>query len=131
MSCAECTRSGSRRRISGLAASSCRPWRGCTTKSATIRGERWRPTSSLVEEDETNLDALEKLEQLATMLSDWDVLVRGLRIKAELVDDSEERASLWRRVGETRRDMLDQPELRDRGVRARRRDRAAQHVHPG
>jgi tetratricopeptide (TPR) repeat protein len=65
----------------------------------------------LVEEDDTNLEALEKLEQLATMLSDWDVLVRGLRIKTELVDDSEERASLWRRVGETRRDMLDQPEL--------------------
>jgi tetratricopeptide (TPR) repeat protein len=65
----------------------------------------------LVEEDETNLEALEKLEQLATMLSDWDVLVRGLRIKTELVDDPEERASLWRRVGETRRDMLEQPEL--------------------
>jgi tetratricopeptide (TPR) repeat protein len=65
----------------------------------------------LVEEDTTNLEALEKLEQLATMLSDWDVLVRGLRIKAELVDDSEERASLWRQIGETRRDMLDQPDL--------------------
>jgi tetratricopeptide (TPR) repeat protein len=65
----------------------------------------------LVEEDETNLDALEKLEQLATMLSDWDVLVRALRIKTELIDDPAERASLWRRVGETRRDMLEQPEL--------------------
>jgi tetratricopeptide (TPR) repeat protein len=65
----------------------------------------------LVQEDDTNLEALDKLEQLATMLSDWDVLVRGLRIKTELVDDPEERASLWRRVGETRRDMLDQPEL--------------------
>ncbi|HTV24521.1 MAG TPA: tetratricopeptide repeat protein [Polyangiaceae bacterium] len=65
----------------------------------------------LVQEDDTNLEALEKLEQLATMLSDWDVLVRGLRIKTELVDDPEERASLWRRVGETRRDMLDQAEL--------------------
>jgi len=65
----------------------------------------------LVEEDTTNLEALEKLEQLATMLSDWDVLVRGLRVKAELVDDSEERARLWRQIGETRRDMLDQPDL--------------------
>jgi golgin subfamily B member 1 len=65
----------------------------------------------LVQEDDTNLEALDKLEQLATMLSDWDVLVRGLRVKTELVDDPEERASLWRRVGETRRDMLDQPEL--------------------
>ncbi len=65
----------------------------------------------LIEEDDTNLEALEKLEQLATMLSDWDVLVRGLRIKTELIDDPEERASLWRRVGETRRDMLDQPDL--------------------
>jgi tetratricopeptide (TPR) repeat protein len=65
----------------------------------------------LVGVDETNRAALEKLEQLATMLSDWDVLVRALRIKTEVVDDVEERASLWRRVGETRRDMLEQPDL--------------------
>lgn len=65
----------------------------------------------LVSEDETDAEALEKLEQLAIMLSDWDVLVRALRIKTEIVDDPEERASLWRRVGETRRDMLEQPDL--------------------
>jgi tetratricopeptide (TPR) repeat protein len=65
----------------------------------------------LVSVDETNRAALEKLEQLATMLSDWDVLVRALRIKTDVVDDVEERASLWRRVGETRRDMLEQPDL--------------------
>ncbi len=66
---------------------------------------------ALVDLDETNVDALEKLEQLATMLSDWSVLVRALRIKTELVDEPEDRASLWRRVGETRRDMLEQPDL--------------------
>ena len=62
----------------------------------------------LHEAEPSELEALEKLDQLATLLSDWPVLVRALTAKAELLLDGEERASTWRRVGEVRRDMLDQ-----------------------
>jgi len=47
------------------------------------------------------------MEQLATLLSDWPVLVRVLTAKAELVASDDERASVWRRVAEAKRDMLD------------------------
>ncbi len=57
--------------------------------------------------DETDLEVLAKMEPLATLLSDWEVLVRVLTSKAEYVLDDEERASLWRRVGEAKRDMLE------------------------
>src|SRR5690606_30039922 len=56
----------------------------------------------------TQLEPLERMEALAILLSDWDVLDRVLVAKAELVFDDEERAGLWRRVGEGRRDMLNQ-----------------------
>jgi golgin subfamily B member 1 len=57
--------------------------------------------------DETELQPLEEMDALATLLSDWPTLVRVLTRKAELVPDDETRASTWRRVGEARRDMLD------------------------
>jgi tetratricopeptide (TPR) repeat protein len=57
--------------------------------------------------DETELQPLEEMDALATLLSDWTALVRVLSRKAELVPDDETRASTWRRIGEARRDMLD------------------------
>ncbi len=57
--------------------------------------------------DETELQPLEEMDALATLLSDWPSLVRVLMRKAELVPDDETRASTWRRVGEAKRDMLD------------------------
>lgn len=60
----------------------------------------------LHEEDPSDLEALEKVEQLAMLLSDWQIVVRALVAKAEIVLDDEQRASLWRRVGEAKRDML-------------------------
>ncbi len=59
--------------------------------------------------DETDIAPLEKMEALATLLSDWPTLVRVLTAKADLLLDDEERASVWRRVGEARRDMLEDP----------------------
>jgi len=57
--------------------------------------------------DETDLEPLDEMDALATLLSDWTSLVRVLTKKAELVPDDETRASTWRRIGEARRDMLD------------------------
>jgi tetratricopeptide (TPR) repeat protein len=57
--------------------------------------------------DETEIEPLNKMESLATLLSDWQVLVRVLTAKAELLPNDEERASVWRRVAEAKRDMLD------------------------
>ncbi|HEY4103998.1 MAG TPA: tetratricopeptide repeat protein, partial [Polyangiaceae bacterium] len=62
------------------------------------------------EADPSDLDPLEKMEQLATLLSDWPTLVRVLTDKADLLLDDGERASVWRRVGEAKRDMLDDSE---------------------
>lgn len=57
--------------------------------------------------DETEVAPLEEIDSLATLLSDWTTLVRVLTRKAELVPDDESRAATWRRVGEIKRDMLD------------------------
>jgi tetratricopeptide (TPR) repeat protein len=57
--------------------------------------------------DESDSRPLDEMDQLATLLSDWPTLVRVLAKRAELTNDDEERASLWRRIGEARRDMLD------------------------
>ena len=57
--------------------------------------------------DESDSRPLDEMDQLATLLSDWSTLVRVLAKRAELTNDDEERASLWRRIGEARRDMLD------------------------
>jgi golgin subfamily B member 1 len=65
----------------------------------------WR----LYEVDPGELETLEQIERLATLLSDWAQLVRALVIKADLLLGDEERAYSWRRIGEARRDMLDDP----------------------
>lgn len=57
--------------------------------------------------DESDPEPLDEMDQLATLLSDWPTLVRVLAKRAELTNDDEERASLWRRIGEARRDMLE------------------------
>ena len=59
--------------------------------------------------DESELQPLEEMDALATLLSDWSTLVQVLTKKADLVADDETRASIWRRVGEAKRDMLDDP----------------------
>jgi golgin subfamily B member 1 len=66
--------------------------------------DAWERLFSL---DETELQPLEEMDALATLLSDWASLVRVLTRKAELVPDDETRASTWRRVGEAKRDMLE------------------------
>ena len=57
--------------------------------------------------DETDITPLEEMDALATLVSDWPTLVRVLAKKAELLVDDESRASTWRRIGEARRDMLE------------------------
>jgi tetratricopeptide (TPR) repeat protein len=57
--------------------------------------------------DETDVVPLDAMDILATLLSDWPVLVRVLVKKADLTPSDEERAEIWRRVGESRRDMLE------------------------
>ncbi len=59
--------------------------------------------------DESEIEPLNQMESLATLLSDWPVLVRVLTSKAELLPSDEERASVWRRVAEAKRDMLEDP----------------------
>jgi tetratricopeptide (TPR) repeat protein len=54
----------------------------------------------------TDIEPVERMEALSTLLSDWETLDWVLVDKTELVLDDEERASTWRRVGEGRRDML-------------------------
>ena len=65
----------------------------------------WR----LYEVEPGELQTLEQIERLATLLSDWAQLVRALVIKADLLLGDEERAYSWRRIGEARRDMLEDP----------------------
>ncbi len=60
--------------------------------------------------DESDSRPLDEMDQLATLLSDWPTLVRILAKRAELTGDDEDRASLWRRIGEAQRDMLDDPQ---------------------
>ena len=57
--------------------------------------------------DETDIEPLENMDELATLLADWAMLERVLGKRAELTTDDEERASTWRRIGEVRRDMLE------------------------
>jgi tetratricopeptide (TPR) repeat protein len=61
----------------------------------------------LFKQDESDIAPLEEMESLATLLSDWPTLVRVLTKKAELLSSDDDRASTWRRIGEARRDMLD------------------------
>lgn len=57
--------------------------------------------------DESDPRPLDEMDMLSTLLSDWQTLVRVLAKRAELTNDDEERAGLWRRIGEARRDMLE------------------------
>ena len=88
-------------------ASSSRRSRSSTTSSATIRGARSTRGTASSRSTRPSSQPLEEMDSLATLLSDWPTLVRVLTRKAELVPDDETRASTWRRVGEARRDMLD------------------------
>jgi len=57
--------------------------------------------------DETDAEPLEKMDVLSMLLADWTALVAVLTKKAELVGSDEDRALAWRRVGECKRDMLE------------------------
>ncbi|HVR18609.1 MAG TPA: hypothetical protein VMS65_02895, partial [Polyangiaceae bacterium] len=61
----------------------------------------------LYDSDPSDPEPLDATERLAILLSDWPALVTVLTAKSELVLDDTERASLLRRVGEAKRDMLD------------------------
>ncbi|HEX6766663.1 MAG TPA: hypothetical protein VF103_14315, partial [Polyangiaceae bacterium] len=64
----------------------------------------------LYDADPSDPEPLDATERLAILLSDWPALVRVLTAKSETVLDDSERASLLRRVGEAKRDMLDDRE---------------------
>ncbi len=66
--------------------------------------ETWERLAAL---DPDELDPIAHVEALATLLSDWQALVRALERKVRALSDDLERASTWRQIGETRRDMLD------------------------
>ncbi len=64
----------------------------------------------LYDADPSDPEPLDATERLAILLSDWPALVAVLTAKSETVLDDGERASLLRRVGEAKRDMLDDRE---------------------
>jgi tetratricopeptide (TPR) repeat protein len=64
----------------------------------------WGRVLRLANADEA---ALTGMEQLATLLSDWSALVDVLIARIQASESAAVRASLWRRVAEARRDMLD------------------------
>jgi tetratricopeptide (TPR) repeat protein len=57
--------------------------------------------------DESDPEPLDAMDTLATLLSDWPMLVRVLSKKADLPGIDAERAETWRRIGGARRDMLE------------------------
>ena len=61
----------------------------------------------LYEIEPGDINIIEQLERLATLLSDWESFVKALIEKADLLSSVEEQASCWRQVGEARRDMLE------------------------
>lgn len=63
--------------------------------------------AALHEIEQGELEPVAKMEQLALLLSDWQLLEKALVAKADLVFDEEERAEAWRRIGELRRHMLE------------------------
>jgi tetratricopeptide (TPR) repeat protein len=67
--------------------------------------ETWK---RLLQLDPSDARVLDEMDRLATLLSDWQTLVTVLAQRATVVQDVDEpRARLWRRIGEARRDMLD------------------------
>ena len=79
----------------------------CTTSAATTRGVLSERTSSSSCSTRPTMSRSTRWTSWRPLLSDWPSLVRVLGSKAELVSDDEARASLYRRIGETKRDMLD------------------------
>ena len=61
----------------------------------------------LVAGEESDPELLAKVEELATLLSDWTVLVRVLQKKADAAYADDEKASFFRHMGEIYRDMLE------------------------
>lgn len=59
--------------------------------------------------DPTDQEPLEAMDTLAVLLSDWATLISVLEKKSETASD-EENASIWRRIAETKLDMLEDPE---------------------
>jgi tetratricopeptide (TPR) repeat protein len=62
----------------------------------------------LSELDPTDPEPLESMDTLAVLLADWPTLISVLEKKSEIASD-EENASIWRRIAETKLDMLDDP----------------------
>ncbi len=98
----------------GIAHASDLGQRELLTRSAKLHDERRDDPRRALEAyerlfklDESDIAPLEHMDELATLLSDWTALVRVLARKAELQNDDEERANTWRRIGEAKRDMLD------------------------
>lgn len=60
--------------------------------------------------DESDPEPLVLADELALLLGDWKALAELLPKRAELSLDDEERAGLYRRIAEIRRDMLGDPE---------------------
>ena len=59
--------------------------------------------------DPTDAEPLEAMDTLAVLLSDWATLIGVLEKKSEMASD-EENASIWRRIAETKLDMLEDAE---------------------
>lgn len=59
--------------------------------------------------DPSDPEPLESMDNLAVLLSDWATVIRVLEKKSEMASD-EENASIWRRIAETKLDMLEDPE---------------------
>lgn len=60
----------------------------------------------LSELDPTDPEPLEAMDTLAVLLADWSTLIGVLEKKSQIASD-DENASIWRRIAETKMDMLD------------------------
>lgn len=58
--------------------------------------------------DTTDAEPLEAMDTLAVLLSDWGTLISVLEKKSQIASD-DENASIWRRIAETKLDMLEDP----------------------
>jgi tetratricopeptide (TPR) repeat protein len=59
--------------------------------------------------DPTESEPLEAMDNLAVLLSDWHTVIAVLEKKSAIASD-EENASIWRRIAETKLDMLEDPD---------------------
>jgi tetratricopeptide (TPR) repeat protein len=62
----------------------------------------------LSELDATEAEPLEAMDNLAVLLSDWATVIAVLEKKSAIASD-EENASIWRRIAETKLDMMEDP----------------------